>query len=67
MIMSYEMFLFSQLFMCHVNVMVSYEDLAYDIIYPEVIKHRELFLESKYNVDTESEYDCINNYLTKHI
>jgi hypothetical protein len=45
------------------NNETEYQELAYDLIYPEVLKHRELFLESKYNTDMLSEYDCIVNYL----
>ena len=66
--MTYEIFLFSQLFMKHVeNNDTQYQDLAYDLIYDEVLKHRELFLKSNYNVDVRSEYDCIEDYLSNEI
>ena len=62
--MEYQDFLFSQLFMDHVqNNKTQYDELEYDLIYPEVTKHRDLFLKSEYNTDTKSEYDCIVDYL----
>jgi hypothetical protein len=45
------------------NNPTKYQDLEYDLIYPEVLKHERLFLESKFNVDDKSEYDCIVDYL----
>jgi hypothetical protein len=66
--MNYEDFLFSQLFMFHVeNNETQYQDLAYDLIFPEVLKHQNLFLESNYNVDVRSEYDCIVDYLHNEV
>ncbi len=66
--MTYEMFLFSQLFMKHVeNNDTQYQDLAYDLIFSEVLKHRQLFLKSNYNVDVRSEYDCIETYLSNEV
>jgi hypothetical protein len=66
--MSYEQFLFSQLFMNHIeNNKTDYQDLAYDLIYHEVLNHRELFLKSNYNTDMQSEYDCIVNYLINEV
>ncbi len=66
--MNYENFLFSQLFMIHVeNNETRYKELEYDLIYPEVIAHQEFFLKSKHNIDTESEYDCIINYLEDNL
>ena len=66
--MNYDEFLFSQLFMNHVeNNETEYQDLAYDLIYPDVLKHRESFLKSNYNVDIKSEYDCIVEYLKNEI
>ena len=62
--MNYENFLFSQLFMSHIeNNETHYQELEYDNMYPEVIAHRNFFLKSKHNIDSESEYDCILNYL----
>ena len=62
------MFLFSQLFMKHVeNNDTQYQDLAYDLIFSEVLKHRQLFLKSNYNVDVRSEYDCIETYLSNEV
>lgn len=66
--MKYEEFLFSQLFMNHINNKeTGYKDLAYDIIYTEVLKHIEFFLKSNYNTDMQSEYDCIVNYLLNKV
>jgi len=49
------------------NKETEYKELAYDIIYTEVLKHRELFLKSNYNTDMQSEYDCIVNYLLNEV
>jgi hypothetical protein len=66
--MNYEHFLFSQLFMNHVeNNETQYQDLEYDLIFPEVLKHQNLFLKSNYNVDVRSEYDCIVDYLLNEV
>lgn len=66
--MKYEEFLFSQLFMNHVeNNETEYKELTYDIIYTEVLNHREFFLKSSYNTDMQSEYDCIVNYLLNEV
>lgn len=66
--MDYENFLFSQLFMNYVeNNQTMYTELEYDVIYPEVLRHKELFLHSTYNVDEESEYDCIVKYLSEQV
>jgi hypothetical protein len=66
--MTYEDFLFSQLFMNHVeNNETQYQELEYDLIFPEVLKHQNLFLKSNYNLDVCSEYDCIVNYLLNEV
>lgn len=66
--MTYEMFLFSQLFMNHIeNNETQYQERAYDLIYDEVLKHRELFLQSNFNVDVRSEYECIEDYLNNQV
>lgn len=63
--MNYSEFLFSQLFMHHVeNNETEYQDLEYDLIFPEMLKHHALFLESHFNVRFKSEYECIVDYLT---
>ena len=62
----YFKFLFAQLFVSHVETLEN-QDLEYDILFPEVVKHSELFLKSEYNTDSQSEYDCINNYLLNEI
>lgn len=66
--MTYEMFLFSQLFMNHIeNNETQYQERAYDLIYDEVLKHRELFLQSNFNVDVRSEYECIEDYINNQV
>jgi hypothetical protein len=66
--MNYEDFLFSQLFMNHIeNNETEYQELEYDLIFPEVLNHQELFLKSNFNVDVRSEYDCIVDYLLNEV
>ncbi len=66
--MTYEDFLFSQLFMNHIeNNETEYQELEYDLIFPEVLEHQKLFLKSNFNVDVRSEYDCIVDYLLNEI
>ena len=66
--MNYKNFLFSQLFMNHVeNNETEYQELSYDLIFPEVLKHQKLFLKSNFNVSIRSEYDCIIDYLLNEI
>tara|TARA_R110000822_G_scaffold32188_1_gene92644 strand:+ start:2542 stop:2712 length:171 start_codon:yes stop_codon:yes gene_type:complete len=49
------------------NNNTEYQELEYDTMYPEVLRHEKAFLESNYNVDILSEYDCIENYLKNEI
>jgi len=66
--MNYEFFLFSQLFMNHVESHeTEYQNLEYDLIFPELLRHRDLFVESSFNVDIRSEYDCITSYLLNEV
>lgn len=66
--MNYKDFLFSQLFMNHVeNNETRYQELEYDLIFPEVLKHQNLFLKSSYNTDNRSDYDCIVDYLINEV
>ena len=66
--MNYQSFLFYQLFMNYIeNNTTEYQELAYDIIYPEVLKHEDIFRNSNYNLVCFSEYDCIINYLQNEI
>ena len=66
--MNYQTFLFSQLFMNHIeDYNTQYQELEYDLIYNEVLKHKNLFINSNYNVDVRSEYDCILHYLLNEI
>ena len=65
---SYSDFLFSQLFMNYLeNNETEYQDLEYDLIFPEVLKHQNLFLNSVFNTDEKGEYDCIIEYLKNEI
>lgn len=66
--MEYEDFLFSQLFMNYIeNNNTEYQEIAYDLIYNEVLNHKDLFMKSNFNVDVKSEYDCIIDYLVNNI
>ena len=49
------------------NNETQYQELEYDLIFPEVLKHQKLFLKSNYNVDVRSEYDCIVDYLLNEV
>jgi hypothetical protein len=49
------------------NNNTEYQELAYDLIYNEVLKHKDLFIKSNFNVDVKSEYDCITDYLLNEI
>jgi hypothetical protein len=68
-LMEYRIFLFSQLFMKHVeNNETEYQELEYDLIYPEVLKHYDTYCSSSYYLDEIlPEYDCIVNYLQNEI
>tara|TARA_R110001606_G_C15086558_1_gene617922 strand:- start:22 stop:222 length:201 start_codon:yes stop_codon:yes gene_type:complete len=66
--MTYKKFLFSQLFMNYIESnSTKYQELEYDLIYSEVLNHEDLFRKSNYNVDVESEYDCIVNYIKNEL
>ena len=74
--MNYEDFLsmikqistFSQLFMNYIEIHeTEYQELEYDSVFPEILKHQQLFLKSPFNVDTKSEYDCIVDYLVNEL
>jgi hypothetical protein len=66
--MTYSEFLFSQLFMNHIqNNITRYNEVEYDLIFSEILRHHELFLISDENIDTQSEYDCIVDYLEKNV
>ena len=52
--MDYQHFLFSQLFMNHIEAnQTRYKDLNYDTIYGEVLIHLDEFNSSNFNVDTK--------------
>ena len=66
--MTYSEFIFSQLFMDHIqNNITQYNEVEYDLIFSEILRHYELFLISDENIDTQSEYDCIVDYLEKNV
>jgi len=66
--MTYEDFLFSQLFMNHIeNNETKYQELEYDLIFPEVLKHNESYKSSTYFLGMKSEYECIVEYLINEI
>jgi len=54
----YQFFIFSQLFMPHIGTTE-----PYDLIYPIIVDELKKFLDSDFNVDTKSEYDCMEDYL----
>lgn len=62
--MNYSEFLFSQLFYNYIkNNDTKYQELEYDIVYPIIVEHYNLFLKSNFNVDILGEYDCMINYI----
>lgn len=62
--MDYSEFLFSQLFMEYLEGNATFVvDLTYDKIFPEMLRHKELFEKSTHNSDLKSEYECICDYL----
>mgnify|MGYP001581499389 CR=1 FL=1 len=67
--MNYGDFLFSQLFMNYVeNNETKYQELEYDLIFPEVLKHQKIFLKSDYSLLFQlGEYDCIVDYLHNEV
>jgi hypothetical protein len=66
--MDYNIFLFSQLFLNHVeNNNTIYQDLEYDLIYPEIIICYEDYKSSSYFLLLKSEYDCIVEYLNSEV
>ena len=66
--MNYSQFLFSQLFMNHVeHNEIDGIPLEFDLIFPIMLEHRKVFLSSEYNTDEQGEYECIVNYLDNEI
>ena len=66
--MKYEDFLFSQLFMNYIeNNETEYQELEYDIIFPEVLKHYEEYKASIYFLGAKSEYECILEYFSNEV
>jgi hypothetical protein len=66
--MIYEDFLFSQLFMNYIeNNKTKYQELEYDLIFPEILKHNEAYKASVYFLGMKSEYDNIIDYLHNEV
>ena len=66
--MNYQSFLFSQLFINHIQTTENiYNNLSYDLLYSEVLNHLDQFICSSFNVDARSEYDCMTSYLLNNI
>ena len=57
----YQFYLFSQLFHLHLNDCI--ENEPYDLLFSIVENELYNFLKSEYNVDSKSEYDCMEDYL----
>jgi hypothetical protein len=54
----YSFYLFTQL-----RQLYAPSELPYDIMYGKDLEEFEMYLKSDYNKDTESEHDCMCNYL----
>ncbi len=63
--MTYSDFLFSKLFMEYNRAYnTDYKDMEYDLLFGVIKDHMENFLASPFNDESESEYNCISNYLS---
>jgi len=49
------------------NSNTKYNQLEYDLIFPHMIEHNELFKTSLYYLEMKSEYDCILDYLNNEV
>lgn len=58
----YPIYVMIELAKCHGLIM---DELEYDIAWDEGVKLYYKFVKSEFNVDEESEYDCIEKFLTK--
>ena len=56
----YDFFLFGQLTIA--NYFTEIQDMEYDLMFGEIISLYEDFLESSFNDDTKSLYECIQQY-----
>ena len=66
--MDYNTFLFTQLFMSHVeNNNTTYVYLEYDLIYPEILIRYEHYQQSLYYLAYKTDYQCILDYLNNEI
>lgn len=61
----YQFFIFSDIFMAEIEDLDV--DSACDLVYPVIVNELKQFLDSDFNVDTQSEYDCMQDYLTANI
>ncbi len=60
----YEIYLMIELAKCHGLIE---KDLEYDLAWDEGNKLYVEFTKSEFNIDTESEYDCIEKFLNKKV
>ena len=57
----YQFFLFSQLFMIELDC-----EEPYDLVYPVIVEELKKFLDSDFNDETQTEYQCMADYLLSH-
>lgn len=62
--MDYSMFLFCNILRDHVS---SFNELPFDEMYDKYIPYYNKFVKSEYNVDTKSEYDCMDEYIYREM
>ena len=60
----YQFLIFSQLFYIIMNDCV--EDAPYDLTHPIVSNELTKFLDSDFNDENKSEYDCMEDYINAH-
>lgn len=60
--MTYEEFLFSQIYTSRTE-----GHQEYDVLYDEIMVHYALFKQSKYDVATKGLYECIQDYLNEEV
>jgi hypothetical protein len=60
--MTYEEFLFSQLYMVHTK-----SEEEYDLVFGTIVQHFLIFQKSSYNVMTRGLYECIQDYLVAEV
>lgn len=60
--MNYSEFLFSQLFMCHLDKL-KFDVDGYDIVFDNVLHHYNLYIDSPFDNPNKGEYECMVDYL----